>query len=94
MKVAPGDAVGPQALFLAVLECAIADALGKPSGIGGQQKAAAIHSARAWVRAGRLSNSDFRTICALAGMNADSVRAVVLAHIERLERKEAEEEAA
>lgn len=91
MKVAPGDAVGLQALFVAVLECAIADALGRPSGISGQQKAAAIHSARTWFRAGRSQSGDLHAVCALAGIEPEPLRKAVLAQIERLE---AEAEAA
>lgn len=62
----PGDAVGPRALFVAVLHQALSDALHlKPDSIEQRQ-------ADLWIRRG---GPDFRLICDLAGIDPERVRA-------------------
>lgn len=88
MKVTPGDSIGCRALWCGIIEVAISDSLGRPSGVSGQQKTAVIHAARSWFRANR--TGDFQAVCALAGIAPGPLRKAVLNLIEQLERAESD----
>lgn len=81
----PGDAIGCRVLWVAVLASAVADAVGKPSGISANQRAATVHAARAWFRAGRSRSSDLHTVCALAGIEPEPLHRAIMAQIDQLE---------
>lgn len=81
----PDDAIGCRALWVSVLESAVAHPVGKPSGISANQRQTTVHAARTWFKAGRSPGSEFQTVCGLAGIELGPLHRVIMTQIDQLE---------